>query len=143
MIFQRFRVRGLNFWHIANLMKFAIILEGSAKLMAHLKDMNDSSNSIQQKILKMEMQMHEQNMKYKHQKDKQVQELASLVLLNRSTMVIAMVTIAEAVKVGRNPIPNPAVHLELLLPLERILKLKHWSCNPNNHPHYKTKATIF
>lgn len=46
----------------------------------------------------MELRIHEEIMKYRYQNDEQVQELACQALLNQSTMVAAMLTIAQALK---------------------------------------------
>ena len=47
-------------------------LQGSEKLVAGLKDMNDSAQSLHQKMLDMEMRMHEENMRYKQDKDERM-----------------------------------------------------------------------
>ena len=82
-------------------------LQESEKLGVGLKDMNGSAQSLHQKMLDMEMRMHKENMRYKQDKDKRMQELARLALLNQSTMATAMVTMAEVVKASRNPNDHP------------------------------------
>ena len=62
--------------------------EGSKNLVKSLKEMNETSKSIQKCIMEIEMKLHKENMEYRHLKDERVQELARLALLNHSTMLL-------------------------------------------------------
>lgn len=80
-------------------------LQGSERLVTSLKEINDNSNSLQERLLEMELKIHEENMKYKHEKDLRGQEVARLSLIYQNTMASAMVTLAESLKSNNNVQP--------------------------------------
>ena len=79
-------------------------LQGTKNLVTSIKDMNKSSKSMHERLMEMELQLHEQTMKYKVEKDEQLEELACIFLLNQATVANAMVTMVDAVKTGYRPI---------------------------------------
>jgi hypothetical protein len=49
-------------------------VEGSEKLLAGLKDINDSARELKKEELALEMEIHEENLRYKQEKDKMLLE---------------------------------------------------------------------
>jgi hypothetical protein len=76
-------------------------VEGSDKLVAGLKEINDSARDMKKQQMEMELTMHADNMRYKEKKDEQVLENARLALVNQGAIAAAMCTLADAIRGSR------------------------------------------
>ena len=74
--------------------KADVTLESREKLVQSLKAMNKTNKEMEQSRISFQMQMHEENLDFKHSKDKTKQEFQRLALLNQSMMVQAISNLA-------------------------------------------------
>jgi hypothetical protein len=84
-----------------------VTAEGSEKLLAGLKDINDTARELKKEELALEMKIHEENLHYKQEKDKMLLENSKLALMNQTAMVAAMASLAKAIRGVR---PTPECH---------------------------------
>lgn len=78
-------------------------MEGSDKLVAGLKEINDTSKELKREEIALGMRIHEENLRYKQDKDKLHIENSRIALLNQSAVVAAMTSLAEAIRSVRAP----------------------------------------
>lgn len=73
-------------------------LEGSERLVAGLKDINDATKELKKEEMALEMRKHEENLRYNQEKDKVLLENSKLALLNQTAVVAAMMSLADAIR---------------------------------------------
>jgi hypothetical protein len=78
-------------------------VEGSDKLVASLKEINETSEDMRKEEMVMELRIHEENLRYKQEKDKVLLENSKLALLNQTAVIAAMASMAEAIRGIRAP----------------------------------------
>ena len=91
-------------------------MEGSDKLVAGLKEINETSKELKREEIALGMRIHDENLRYKQEKDKMQIENARIALLNQTAVVAAMTSLADAIQSVRTPptssvgtsAPNPA-----------------------------------
>jgi hypothetical protein len=77
--------------------------EGSEKLVAGLKDINDTAKELKREQLALDTRIHEENLWYQKEKDKLLLENSKLSLLNQTAVVAAMTSLADVIRIARNP----------------------------------------
>jgi hypothetical protein len=78
-------------------------LEGSEKLVAWLKEINDTSKELKKEELALEIRIHEENLRYKQEKDKVLLENSKLALLNQSAVVATMASLVDTIRSVKAP----------------------------------------
>jgi hypothetical protein len=79
------------------------IVEGSDNLVARLKEINETSKDMRKEEIAKELRIHDENLRYKQEKDKVLLENSRLALLNQTAVVAAMTSLAEAIRTVRAP----------------------------------------
>lgn len=78
-------------------------LEGSEKLVARLKKINNTAKELKKEQLALDIRIHEDNLRYKQEKNKMKFENSRLALQNQSAVVVAMASMAEAIRSAQAP----------------------------------------
>ena len=78
-------------------------LEGSQRLVAGLKDINDTAKELRKEEMALEMKRHEENLRYNQEKDKVLLQNSQMALMNQSAVVAAMASLADAIRSVRAP----------------------------------------
>jgi hypothetical protein len=73
-------------------------LEGSERLLAGLKAINESAKDMKRQEMDMELHIHDDNLRYKLEKDERMMENARLALLNQGAVVAAISNLADAIR---------------------------------------------
>jgi hypothetical protein len=76
-------------------------LEGSERLLAGLKEINETAKVLKRQEMEMGLRIYQDEMNYKHDKDEKVLENARLFVLNQSAVVAAMASLADATRGGK------------------------------------------
>ena len=90
--------------------------------------------------MEMELRLHEQSMKYKVEKDEQLQKLACLSLLNQATMTNAMVTMAQGVKTNYHPLAT-STYYSTWTALKQVTSIVLMGRNPQHAGGVATQCT--
>jgi hypothetical protein len=78
-------------------------LEGNEKLVAGLKDINETAKELKHEELALEMKIHEENLRYNKEKDMMLLENSKLALMNQAAVVAVMTSLADAIRSDRAP----------------------------------------
>jgi hypothetical protein len=78
-------------------------VECSNKLVAGLKEINDTTKQMKTEEMELELRIHEETMRYKQEKDHILLENAWLALINQGVVVAAMAGLADAIRGTRAP----------------------------------------
>ena len=91
------------------------ILERSDRLVAGLKEIDDTTKDMRKHELDLDMKIHEEIMLYKLERDKQVLENARLALQNQGAVVAAISNLADTIRASKSTsttIPHSATTSE-------------------------------
>lgn len=78
-------------------------MEGTDKLVAGLKEINDTSKELKKEEIALGIRIHEDNLRYKQEKEKLHLENSRIALQNQSAVVAAMTSLADAIRTVRAP----------------------------------------
>jgi hypothetical protein len=81
-------------------------MEGSERLLAGIKEINDTEKQMKTKEIEMEMRIHQEEMQYGQIKDEKILENARLSLQNQGAVVAAMASLADATRGSKAPVPS-------------------------------------
>jgi hypothetical protein len=73
-------------------------LEGSDRLLASLKEINETAKEMKREEMYLDLRIHEDNMEYKMKRNQQVLENARLTLINQGAVVAAIAGLADAIR---------------------------------------------